>query len=258
MGRAVPWTEEEDNILREYYPTNDYTSSDIGKMVGRGASAVRARATKLGLTKPSGNWTKEQDNIIRRFYPDKTVTLTEIALMINKKAMEVKTRAGELKVKRDTAWTKEEVKKLSELYVDMDLDVDTLDKYFVGRSIKSIKSKAKSLKLRRPVNYWTEEEDDFIRRVYNDTSYTREEIAEAINRTVPSLATRAVQLGITREADVPPGMKQCGHCREILPMDADHFHKNGKSSGDGFSNRCKECVSKTNREKKRLKILEDK
>lgn len=64
------WTEEEDAILKEYYPTERETVHL--RLPGRTASACQRRAVgmKLGLQDPSiTSWTEEEDQIMREYYP---------------------------------------------------------------------------------------------------------------------------------------------------------------------------------------------
>ena len=64
------WTEEEDAILKEYYPTEGETVHL--RLPGRTASACQRRAVgmKLGLQDPSiTSWTEEEDQIMREYYP---------------------------------------------------------------------------------------------------------------------------------------------------------------------------------------------
>lgn len=64
------WTEEEDAILKEYYPTERETVHL--RLPGRTASACQRRAggMKLGLQDPSiTSWTEEEDQIMREYYP---------------------------------------------------------------------------------------------------------------------------------------------------------------------------------------------
>ena len=60
------WTEEEDNIIREYYPTE---STDVYKrLCNRTKIACRTRAKMLNI-RYINTWTKEEDDIIRKYYP---------------------------------------------------------------------------------------------------------------------------------------------------------------------------------------------
>lgn len=60
------WTREEDDIIRQFYPTEGV---GVCRMLpNRTEGACQARAQKLHVH--SGKrWTKEEDDILREFYP---------------------------------------------------------------------------------------------------------------------------------------------------------------------------------------------
>lgn len=66
------WTVEEENILREYYPTE---GTDVcEKLPGRSRSSVERKAQKLGIRyQPNpdmnGHWSAEEDAILKQYYP---------------------------------------------------------------------------------------------------------------------------------------------------------------------------------------------
>lgn len=64
------WTEEEDNILKKYYPTDGSTVSK--RLRGKTVQECSRRAKVLGLTRPR-SWTHEEDEILRNNYSDKDV-----------------------------------------------------------------------------------------------------------------------------------------------------------------------------------------
>ena len=67
MGKA--WNSTEDEILKEYYPTEG--SRCAYRMEDRTEYAVVGRARKLGVSsnRAGKKWGKEEDDIIREFYP---------------------------------------------------------------------------------------------------------------------------------------------------------------------------------------------
>lgn len=69
-GRLIgrKWTEEENNILREYYPVKGYKEV-IDRLEGRTRRAINLQAKKLGIKAPDNTWTEEENTILRKYYP---------------------------------------------------------------------------------------------------------------------------------------------------------------------------------------------
>ena len=66
--RKSGWSNEEDNILREYYPIEGMRV--VNRLPNRTASACIHRVSKLGvLCQNCMRWTDEENNIIRYFFP---------------------------------------------------------------------------------------------------------------------------------------------------------------------------------------------
>lgn len=66
--RSTPkaWSDAEDQILREYYPTEG--PACVSRLSGRTKGAVKIRAQLAGLRAP-GCWTPEEDAILQEYYP---------------------------------------------------------------------------------------------------------------------------------------------------------------------------------------------
>ena len=65
MNPKNKWSEEEDEILREYYP--QMGSRVAERLPNRSETSCYTRAYKLGLK--VHNWTKREDSILRKHYP---------------------------------------------------------------------------------------------------------------------------------------------------------------------------------------------
>lgn len=66
---GIPWSVEEDNVLRQCYPSMGKGAAT--RLVGRSMIECVARAGELGITREIIRcWTEEEDNILRKFYPD--------------------------------------------------------------------------------------------------------------------------------------------------------------------------------------------
>lgn len=92
-----PWTPQEDEQLRQLYPTT--TARELGELLERTLPAVRMRLEKLELTTPRvvpRSWVKEEDAVVKKFYGKKTAA--EIGAMIGRTQFAVVGRAKHLKV----------------------------------------------------------------------------------------------------------------------------------------------------------------
>ena len=90
-----PWSIQEETLFRELYPTN--TAKEIAKIIGRPASALCAKAFKLGLS--DGHvWSKKELDQITKLYPDKTAQ--EIADQIGRTVAAVRHRTYHLGLSR--------------------------------------------------------------------------------------------------------------------------------------------------------------
>src|SRR5699024_5023830 len=75
------WTEEEDNIVRKYYPTNGAKGCQV-YLPKRNSLTICARATLLnlvsGITNKNNQWSPEEDEIIKANYSKKNTDLTSL------------------------------------------------------------------------------------------------------------------------------------------------------------------------------------
>ena len=91
--RTNPMREKEDAIIREMYPSKDFTIDDICKRLGRGAAAIQGRARYLGLTRPSRKklntkqephkWSRADDETLRILWDDPARTAWDVAKEMN-------------------------------------------------------------------------------------------------------------------------------------------------------------------------------
>lgn len=69
--RRVPWTEDEDNILQEYYPIEG--GLVCNRLPGRTRNACKNRAQYIGLQpheeRKLPRWTEEENTILKEYYP---------------------------------------------------------------------------------------------------------------------------------------------------------------------------------------------
>ena len=188
------WTEEEDNILRKFYPTNGAKGCQV-YLPKRNSLTICARATLLnlvsGITNKNNPWSPEEDEIIKANYSKKNTDLT--SLIPNKSKGAIQQRASILGVKVINNWTEEEIRWMQDnsyFYTKEEL----IDK--IGKSWLQIKRilKKYGLKYCTKIVKWTEEEDNIIKKYYpkeGGNVYLRLK-----NRTYNTVMGRASALGI--------------------------------------------------------------
>ena len=188
------WTEEEDNILRKFYPTNGAKGCQV-YLPKRNSLTICARATLLnlvsGITNKNNQWSPEEDEIIKANYSKKNTDLT--SLIPNKSKGAIQQRASILGVKVINNWTEEEIRWMQDnsyFYTKEEL----IDK--TGKSWRQIERilKKYGLKCCTKVIKWTEEEDIIIKKYYpkeGGNVYLRLK-----NRTYNTVMGRASALGI--------------------------------------------------------------
>ena len=153
------WTKEEDDIIREYYPTMG--SKVASKLPERSELTCVNRAGFLNVKcKCKSEWTKEEDEILREYYP---IMGTKVASKLpGRTEGACKSRAKRLNINIRNFWTKEEDDIIREYYPIIGYKV--VDK-LPGRSEFSCVNRARFLNVHY-TNRWTKEEDDIIREYY--------------------------------------------------------------------------------------------
>ena len=73
--RNVEWTEDKDNVLKEFYPSEGPNVE--ARLPGRSREVCRKRARKLGLRAAALSWGEAEDNIIKTFYPTEAGKVSE-------------------------------------------------------------------------------------------------------------------------------------------------------------------------------------
>lgn len=140
------WTEEEDNILREFYPT-EWVAGCI-KRLNRTSQAIQSRAKYLGIGKKIYKWTEEEDSIIKKYYPKEG---GDVYLRLkNRTYNTVMGRASALGIGYDNEenkkWTEEEDTILKENYIKLGKNIINL---LPGRKFGSIITRAHKIGIKR-------------------------------------------------------------------------------------------------------------
>ena len=155
------WTEEELNILREYYPKGGVKLVKE-KGINRSSEAIKVRASQMGLNlkdsvidRLRSKWSEQELQILEEYYPDEGLDVVLRLKGRSERAIQVKASQIGLKLHNDlkkevtNMWSKEEVDLLYKYYENFGArHIKSLGAY---RSEYAIVSKANKLGLRREV-----------------------------------------------------------------------------------------------------------
>lgn len=157
------WSEEEDNILREYYPIEGTKVKN--RLSGRTEAAIKLQAKKLELRVRNtwNTWTEKEDKILRKYY---TVEGTKVKNRLESRSRNsIKARARKLGlISHDSSWTYKEIEILKKYYPIEGIKVESR---LNGRTKKAIMTQAEIFGINRKVNVsWTNEEIEVIKNYY--------------------------------------------------------------------------------------------
>lgn len=200
------WTKEEDQILRENYPTMRKNVSQL--LPGRSPAACCIRASNLKISIYSKDWTEEEDNLFREKYPALGEKLFK--MLPNHSALSCRAHVDELGLTHTRgAWLESEDEILREYYPTMGIAMHDKLPY---RSRQSIYCRAIRLglvkeerqtnedgtkKMPKNRNCWTIQEDEILRTQYPKIGIKVKDMLP--NRTVGSIYARCIRLKIVRD-----------------------------------------------------------
>lgn len=157
--RKGPWTDTEVDRLREQIGSTPVDA--MSKVLGRRADDVRKQIAVLGKERRRGRWTRDELQLLRRLYGTRTDDDLSVALgrpveairRVAKRFALSKDKAFVRRIKGESStrmprWGDDELKKLRRLYPNTaNLEIA----HEVGRSIKSVVSKAHQLGLKKDI-----------------------------------------------------------------------------------------------------------
>ncbi len=205
MGKNC-WLEEEDDIIREYYP--DEGEEVVKRLSGRTISAVKMRAWKIGAksrnTRSYMKWTDEEKEIIREYYPSEGNSVLKRLPGKTKRQLIGHTfnkglyYSNHKKKFEVVEWSEEEDNILHEYYPS---EGSKIISRLPGRTSNAIKTRASFLGLKYENsgrNSWTEEDLRIIKE-YFQTEGSRG-IFERLNGrfTTAAISVKASRLGLKK------------------------------------------------------------
>ena len=154
------WTEEEDRILRENYPT---LGGDVCELLpGRSKQSCCARASMFGIEFCANRWSEEEIQILRDNYPKMGSDVCE--LIPGRSALACKCKANKLGliVVDDSYWTEEEDNIIRDNYLNIGGDICEL---LPGRTMEQCRMRANRLNIVKAKRF-SKEEDQILRDNY--------------------------------------------------------------------------------------------
>lgn len=137
------WTDEENNILKEYYPIEGLKVEK--RLKGRSRGAIQSQVIRLGIKALYRLWTEEEMAILKKYYSTEGKKVKD--RLSGKTESAIRTKVSELGLKApDTQWTDEEIgilKKYYPIYGKYTI------KFIPKRSIGVIQAKAQALGIKR-------------------------------------------------------------------------------------------------------------
>lgn len=190
------WTEEEDNILREFYrehPDGQSLKSISHRLKNRTMIAIRSRASELGLI-VLDYWSQDEIEIIKIYYP--TEGSNVVKRLPNRTKGAIKRKADKMGLHCKKFWSDEEIEILRKYYSTEGLKVS---KRLSNRTDSAIIRQAQKMNINSLAGGkpWTEQEDELIRKHYAKLGASK--IQELIpNRSINDIRGRASKIGIKK------------------------------------------------------------
>lgn len=156
--RTGPWSADEVERLRSYLGASPVAT--VARILARSEEDVNTQIAELARTRKTGPWTQGDMGLLKRVYG--TRSNEDLAILFGRRVEEVETEAKRLCLGKDKAflrrksggrqatrmprWGADELKLLEELYpASSNLEIAQQ----LGRSVKSVVSKAHHLGLRK-------------------------------------------------------------------------------------------------------------
>ena len=185
----LSWTDDENEILKTYYPTEGIEVAK--RLPGRSVSAIMTRAYVLKIgSNVKNEWTDEEDEILRQYYSAEGRNVNK--RLPGRTKLACACRAQKLGLASiHGAWTDKEIDILKKYYPKEGVNVL---KRLPGRSETALFSKISKLGIVCKNPKWSEKEDTIIREYYpieGPDTYKR-----LSGRSKQSTKTRAKTLGV--------------------------------------------------------------
>jgi hypothetical protein len=145
----MKWTDEEIDILKEYYPKGGVKEAQKHLNTERSEHAIRRKAEDLHIIEKTygRRWAKEEVEVLKKYYP-KGGTWAVQKHLVNRSKDGIEHKAAELKLSDERQWTRKELRLLREYYPEGGAEAVKKRIQFRGRSIEAINRKAESMNIK--------------------------------------------------------------------------------------------------------------
>lgn len=210
--RSGTWSTQETVRLRELFLRGG--AGHAARVLRRSRASVERRVARLfARPRRTGPWTAEEIDRLRESYG--VLSRRELALVLGRSQRDVGDMVKRLRTGHRTgAWTADECRRLERLYSSRP---DRALVVCLSRPLADIRRRAEAMCLAkdkraparsagtsRRMPRWTAEEVRLLCRLYPGRDNL--EVARALGRSVPSVANKAWQLGLRKDADVLSGL----------------------------------------------------
>ena len=158
------WTEEEDNILREYYGNLSINEIHNKYLLNRSKASIQQRAKILGITYKENSpiWSSEEIEILEKYYPIEGLKVENRLKGRTRNSILKKVSMRKIKA-QDNSWNEEEIRLLKKYYPQY--GNKTVD-FIPNRPLSSIRDKAGELGIYVEKMIFSESEDKIIEKYY--------------------------------------------------------------------------------------------
>lgn len=167
LGREDFWTDEEIEILKEYYEEKG-SKWLASQKLARTSSAISSKAAELGYKPKYIAWTKEEDEILRKYYLEKGPLWLSKNLLKNRTRFSISQRALDFKLNGTSVpWAEEDIKVLYK-YHTVKTPKEIQKEFIPHRKVTSVRDKMHSLGLSiiKEKQYFTKEQDEILKKYY--------------------------------------------------------------------------------------------
>lgn len=160
---SLMWTNEENEILRKYYPIEGLKVEE--RLENRTKGAIMAQISRLKLK--FGKWTDEEIGILKKYYSTEGLRVKE--RLKNKTENAILRKSSELNIKSNRYWTEEEIDILKKYYPQY---WKSINEFLPNKPISSIKNKARKLNIfadkKRKYKYVYKSGNKYMVRIFID------------------------------------------------------------------------------------------
>lgn len=186
-----PWTESEDNILKEHYPSEG-AKGCLKYLPNRTVPTIKNRVRKLHIDNFVKRFSEEDDNFLQENF--QKMNIKDLAISLNASVGGVRGRLKKLKLKKQTRaeWSEEELQIVKDNY---DHGVNYILTLLPNRTKAMVKNAVKSMGLHNgKLKFWTKEELETIKKYYFEEG--KNGVSKRLGKSPMACEQKAAQLNL--------------------------------------------------------------